>query len=208
MNSQQRSDHTVAAPGDWKRTYEVIADHRCNTYNIEKTPAYKLAMTGLREGISTILNSQNHDTDSGLTSSKSLKENIMESRRGGGRSPLSLKGAEPHTGALISPKKNVHPLVLPEEADDGGDPSESVRNSSSYNAHDLEIKAASEGSDSGKKDVAPTLPHVAHHPHISPSSQHRQLDHPSPERKKVPKRLPREMAELDDDFNDGVPGLV
>jgi hypothetical protein len=37
--------------GDKKFTFEVIADHRCNSYDVEKVPAYRLAIHGLREGI-------------------------------------------------------------------------------------------------------------------------------------------------------------
>ena len=36
--------------GDVKKTYEVIADTGCNSYSLERVPAYKLTMIGLREG--------------------------------------------------------------------------------------------------------------------------------------------------------------
>ena len=36
--------------GDIKKTYEVIADTGCNSYSLERVPAYKLTMIGLREG--------------------------------------------------------------------------------------------------------------------------------------------------------------
>ena len=36
--------------GDVLKTYEVIGDHRCNSYDVEKVPSYVTAMKGLREG--------------------------------------------------------------------------------------------------------------------------------------------------------------
>lgn len=36
--------------GEVKRTYEVINDFGCNSYSLEKVPAYKLTMIGLAEG--------------------------------------------------------------------------------------------------------------------------------------------------------------
>jgi len=44
--------------GDLKKTYEVIADHRCATYNIERIPAYVVPMQGLREGASSMMEAQ------------------------------------------------------------------------------------------------------------------------------------------------------
>lgn len=38
-----------------KKTYEVIADHRCFTYNIEQIGEYYLAIHGLREGINSVI---------------------------------------------------------------------------------------------------------------------------------------------------------
>ncbi|RYY88736.1 hypothetical protein EON63_01915, partial [archaeon] len=46
----KRSDGSKAKVGTLKHTYEVIADHRCNSYNIEKVPAYYLPVRGIREG--------------------------------------------------------------------------------------------------------------------------------------------------------------
>ena len=36
--------------GNAMKTYDVIGDHRCNTYDVEKVPSYVTAMKGLREG--------------------------------------------------------------------------------------------------------------------------------------------------------------
>jgi hypothetical protein len=47
--------------GDLKKTYEVIADHRCATYNIEKIPAYVIPMQGLREGTLSMMEYQIRD---------------------------------------------------------------------------------------------------------------------------------------------------
>jgi hypothetical protein len=47
--------------GDIKKTYEVIADHRCATYNIEKIPAYVIPMQGLREGTLSMMEYQIRD---------------------------------------------------------------------------------------------------------------------------------------------------
>ena len=38
-----------------KRTYEVVQDDGINSYNIENIPAYKQAVRGLKEGISSLL---------------------------------------------------------------------------------------------------------------------------------------------------------
>lgn len=51
----RRSNGTKLRVGTLKRTYEVIADHRCSSYNIERVPAYYLAMRGLREGASSLM---------------------------------------------------------------------------------------------------------------------------------------------------------
>lgn len=44
--------------GDLKKTYEVVADHRCATYNIEKIPKYVIPMQGLREGTLSMMENQ------------------------------------------------------------------------------------------------------------------------------------------------------
>ena len=36
--------------GNAMKTYDVIGDHRCNSYDVEKVPSYVTAMKGLREG--------------------------------------------------------------------------------------------------------------------------------------------------------------
>jgi hypothetical protein len=41
-----------------KKTFEVIGDNRCNSYNIEKVPAYALAMEALKSGTASILEFQ------------------------------------------------------------------------------------------------------------------------------------------------------
>lgn len=48
----RRADGSKLRVGTLKRTYEVIGDHRCSSYNIELVPAYYLAMKGLREAAS------------------------------------------------------------------------------------------------------------------------------------------------------------
>ena len=52
---KKRSKHRR---GDLKKTYEVIADHRCATYNIERIPAYVIPMQGLREGTMSMMENQ------------------------------------------------------------------------------------------------------------------------------------------------------
>ncbi len=37
--NMKNSSNILRKRGDTKKTYEVIADHRCNTYNIEKVGA-------------------------------------------------------------------------------------------------------------------------------------------------------------------------
>ena len=57
----KKSDSTVSSHGfarnkrGIKRTYEVVQDDGINSYNIENIPAYKQAVTGLKEGISSLL---------------------------------------------------------------------------------------------------------------------------------------------------------
>ncbi|CAM6032032.1 unnamed protein product, partial [Sphagnum compactum] len=44
-------DHDVSNPvGDFKRTFEVIADEGCHSYNLEMIPAYRKAIIGLEQG--------------------------------------------------------------------------------------------------------------------------------------------------------------
>lgn len=54
-NVKKRSKHKR---GDIKKTYEVVADHRCATYNIEKIPKYMIPMQGLREGTMSMMENQ------------------------------------------------------------------------------------------------------------------------------------------------------
>lgn len=54
--------------GDPKRTYEIINEHGCSSYSLNKIPAYKLAVQGLLQGI------------------KSMMDDLEE-----GRKPTSLK---------------------------------------------------------------------------------------------------------------------
>ena len=41
--------------GDLKNTYEVIADSGCNSYNLDRVPAYKMTMIGLKEGTASMV---------------------------------------------------------------------------------------------------------------------------------------------------------
>jgi hypothetical protein len=50
-DDQKRYDGSRATRGDKKLTFEVIGDHRCNSYDVERVPSYRLAIHGLREGI-------------------------------------------------------------------------------------------------------------------------------------------------------------
>jgi hypothetical protein len=43
------------ARGDRKRTYELITDEGCNSYSIDKVPAYRLAIQGLKEGAAALM---------------------------------------------------------------------------------------------------------------------------------------------------------
>lgn len=51
----KRLDGTRSILNDLKKTYEVVGDHRCNSYDIQRVPAYETAMKGLREGTKTLL---------------------------------------------------------------------------------------------------------------------------------------------------------
>eukprot|EP00596_Hydrurales_sp_CCMP1899_P004158 CAMPEP_0119053854 /NCGR_PEP_ID=MMETSP1177-20130426/74692_1 /TAXON_ID=2985 /ORGANISM="Ochromonas sp, Strain CCMP1899" /LENGTH=243 /DNA_ID=CAMNT_0007033921 /DNA_START=3545 /DNA_END=4276 /DNA_ORIENTATION=- len=53
--SQTNSYGSVHKTGDRKRTYEVIVDDGCNTYNLEQVPAYRRAVVGLKEGLESLL---------------------------------------------------------------------------------------------------------------------------------------------------------
>ena len=57
-NVRKKSKHKR---GDLKKTHEVIADHRCATYNIEKIPTYVVPMQGLREGTMSLMEYQIRD---------------------------------------------------------------------------------------------------------------------------------------------------
>jgi hypothetical protein len=49
-----RENQKVHNVNDVKKTFEVIADHGCHSYSLEKVPAYKLTMIGLREGTASM----------------------------------------------------------------------------------------------------------------------------------------------------------
>jgi len=56
-------DHQDPATGEWRlgnplKTYDVIGDHRCNSYDVEKVPSYVTAMKGLREGTNSLIEVQ------------------------------------------------------------------------------------------------------------------------------------------------------
>jgi hypothetical protein len=42
--------------GDHKKTYEVIQDNGCNSYSLEKIPAYALVIQGIKEGSNLVIN--------------------------------------------------------------------------------------------------------------------------------------------------------
>jgi hypothetical protein len=54
-DNMRRYDGSRTKRGDRKSTFEVIADHRCSSYDVERVPAYHLAIKGLREGTSSVL---------------------------------------------------------------------------------------------------------------------------------------------------------
>jgi hypothetical protein len=62
----KRIDGHRVHKGEKKLTYEVIQDHRCNSYDVERVPAYKLAIHGLREGIAHQLYDENDLGSGGL----------------------------------------------------------------------------------------------------------------------------------------------
>lgn len=45
--------------GDVKKTYEVIKDNGCNSYSIEKIPAYALVIQGIKEGSNLVIDKEN-----------------------------------------------------------------------------------------------------------------------------------------------------
>lgn len=53
--NQRRYDGSRPKRGDKKSTFEVIGDHRCSSYDVERVPAYRMAIKGLREGTSSVL---------------------------------------------------------------------------------------------------------------------------------------------------------
>lgn len=54
LDASKRLDGSRARVGERKRTYEVVADNKCFSYDIEKVPAYATAMRGLREGTTSL----------------------------------------------------------------------------------------------------------------------------------------------------------
>lgn len=55
LDAAKRVDGSRARVGERKKTYEVVADNKCFSYDIEKVPAYATAMRGLREGTTSII---------------------------------------------------------------------------------------------------------------------------------------------------------
>lgn len=250
METHHRSDRTVARPGEWKRTYEVIGDHRCCSYNIERIPAYKIAIKGLREGINALMLNQREDSHMSKTSpARSAKfsptvvhthdvffsgaasdgdkpvhhsdeemaaAHLAVKKKPTVHEPTHAHGASIASGTAFSSTASMsHHLPLPVQSPTVTSASEeatdSVRRSIDYNRHDMEISAA------GVEEAEVPSPNPSPKRHPPPqhhSSQHSSSSseghHPrsQPEKKKTPKRLPREMTELDDDFNAGIPGLV
>ncbi len=48
------TDGVTRIRGDYKKTFEVVRDNGCFSYNLEKIPAYTLAIVGMREGASNV----------------------------------------------------------------------------------------------------------------------------------------------------------
>ena len=212
MESHRRTDKTTALPGEWKRTYEVIADHRCCSFNIERVPAYKMAIIGLREGIHAVQDDIGNRKVSPSMKSKAFfpdepsefnrTENI--SSKGNYSPSFSVKqkpseSSRHHSGShgtvavspAITPSSTSHHHILPEAGKNSRD---SPHHAQLYN-QDLDMRPVSPDNSDRSVENSRHMPSQYH-----PKSE--------PEKKKVPKRLPREMSELDDDFNDGIPGLV
>ena len=213
MESHRRSDNTTSTPGEWKRTYEVIADHRCCSFNIERVPAYKMAIKGLWEGIHAV-----HDdvTDRKLSPSKkskaffpdepsemSGKENVSNEANHSPTFSVKQKPSESshrygsgfHSAAAVTPVATPSSIAHGHFHPEAGKGVRESPHHAQLHSHDLDLRPVSpDNSDRS----AESFQHI-------PSQYHPKSE---PERKKVPKRLPREMSELDDDFNDGIPGLV
>lgn len=52
-------DGTLKEKGTRKKTYEIVGDFQCNSYDVEKVPAYKIAIQGLREGMQSMMEFHN-----------------------------------------------------------------------------------------------------------------------------------------------------
>jgi hypothetical protein len=76
----RKIDGTKSKHGESKRTYEVVADHRCYTYNIEKVSEYRVAMQGLREGVASMLEYLEHNR--GKEVNKDVTKNLLFEKAG------------------------------------------------------------------------------------------------------------------------------
>lgn len=73
-DDERRLDGTRSMTGDKKRTCEVVADHRCYSFDIEKVPAYSTAVQGLREGTAGLLETlQSNDNENDNNDGKNRK---------------------------------------------------------------------------------------------------------------------------------------
>ena len=98
----KRPDGQRYHKGDKKMTYEVIQDHRCNSYNVEDVPSYRLAINGLREGIA-------HQLYDGSDGDYQLEDVEL------GQNVLANKKYKPEAGGAANRK-----IVVPVESSQSG----------------------------------------------------------------------------------------
>lgn len=70
----KKIDGTRSKHGEHKKTYEVVADHRCYSYDIEKVSEYRVAMQAFREGVASMLDylEQNRDKEVAQNAGKNI----------------------------------------------------------------------------------------------------------------------------------------
>ncbi len=78
----KKIDGTRSKHGEHKKTYEVVADHRCFTYDIEKLPEYQVAIQGLREGTTSMLDYMEQNRLAGKTSNVEAGRNLLFEKAG------------------------------------------------------------------------------------------------------------------------------
>jgi hypothetical protein len=142
---------SVKRAGDFKRTFEVISDQGCSSYNLETIPAYKKAIIGLEQGannlevdhVMSLIEKYERKRSSQIKTTQE-NEKIRRSSRAS-RGSVELKSeVKPLTNHSSPQKGNTEEKKMESDSENGDDSDDSTFGITSTNMGRYHMKAPSE----------------------------------------------------------------